>query len=45
MLNIQIEDHLKIFRKLEENIKKVYATLFRRLYPSQIKNRIKERPK
>ena len=30
--------------KLEENLKKVYAIIFRELCPSQMKNKIKEHP-
>ena len=42
MWNIQIQNHVKIENKLEDNVKKVYVILFKEFCPSQMKNRIKE---
>ena len=44
MCNIVIENHVKIENKLEENVKKVYAVVFKEFCPSQMKNIIKEHP-
>ena len=34
MRNIQIENNMKREKKLEENVKKVYAMIFKEFYPS-----------
>ena len=45
MRNIKIENHVKIENKLEENVKNVYAMIFKELCPIQTQNRIKDHPK
>ena len=45
MWNIQIDNHVKREKKLEENINSVYQMIFKDLCPSQTKNRIKDHPK
>ena len=45
MCNIQIYNHAKRYNKLEENVKKAYAMIFKEFCSSQIKSIIKEHPK
>ena len=44
MWNIQIENNVKIENKLEDNVYKAYAVIFKELFPSLTQNRIKEHP-
>ena len=44
MWNIQIENNVKRGNKLEENVKKAYAMIFKEFCPIQIQNIIKEHP-
>ena len=45
MWNIKIDKHTKVENKLEENVKKAYAMIFKEFCPNQIQNIIKKHPK
>ena len=45
MWDIQIENNVKIENKLEYNVKKAYAMIFKEFCPSPMQNRIKDNPK
>ena len=45
MWNIQIDNHVKREKKLEEIVKNVYVMIFEQFCPSRIQNRIKEHQK
>ena len=45
MWNIKIDKHTKVENKLEENVKKKYAMIFKEFCPNQIQNIIKKHPK
>ena len=44
MWDIQIENNVKIENKLEYNVKKAYAMIFKEFCTRQMQNRLKEHP-
>ena len=45
MWNIQIDNNVKIEKKLKDNVKKAYVMIFKEFFPSNMQNRIKDHTK